>query len=125
MMMSLFLRRATFLLVVLGVAAPAYADWINLTGAETSPNIAEIYVLDDHVKLVLEVYIGDLDKFEDLVPDEWLKDVAAERPGAEARIKRFAEQAFSSLLKAAKNYPHNCSWWNPGCARIASRRLPV
>lgn len=27
------------------------ADWINLTGAETAPNIAEIYVLDDHVKL--------------------------------------------------------------------------
>jgi hypothetical protein len=30
---------------------PVYADWINLTGAETAPNIAEIYVFDDQVKL--------------------------------------------------------------------------
>ncbi|MGB5536674.1 MAG: hypothetical protein WBN08_12325, partial [Thiogranum sp.] len=67
-----YFRRVIFFLVVFGIAAPASADWINLTGAETSPNIAEIYVLDDHVKLVLEVYIGDLDRFEDLVPDEWL-----------------------------------------------------
>ena len=33
----------------------AKADWLNLTGAETAPNIAEIYVQDDGVKLVLEV----------------------------------------------------------------------
>jgi hypothetical protein len=55
---------------------PAHADWINLTGAETAPNIAEIYVLDDRVRVKLEVYIGDLDKFDDLVPDEWLRDAA-------------------------------------------------
>ena len=36
------------------------ADWINLTGAETAQNIAEIYVMDDHVKIQLEVYVGDL-----------------------------------------------------------------
>ncbi len=53
----------------------AKADWINLTGAETAPNIAEIYILDDHVKLVLEAYIGDLKTFEELIPDEWLKDL--------------------------------------------------
>jgi len=28
------------------------ADWINLIGAEISPNIAEIYVEDDRVRLV-------------------------------------------------------------------------
>ncbi len=27
----------------------AKADWLNLTGAETAPNIAEIYVQDDRV----------------------------------------------------------------------------
>lgn len=36
------------------------ADWINLTGAKTTPNIAEIYAQDDHVPVNLEVYIGDL-----------------------------------------------------------------
>jgi len=45
------------------------ADWINLTGSETAPNIAEIYVLDDYVRVQLEVYVGDLEKFEELLPD--------------------------------------------------------
>jgi hypothetical protein len=66
-----------FLLLIAALAVPAArADWINLTGAETAPNIAEIYVLDDRVRVKLEVYIGDLDKFDDLVPDEWLRDAA-------------------------------------------------
>jgi hypothetical protein len=62
MIYSNILRTFT-LLVVLAMAAPATADWINLTGSETAPNIAEIYVMDDHVKLVLEVYVGDLAVF--------------------------------------------------------------
>ena len=54
-----------FVLVALILTAPvSRADWINLTGAGTAPNIAEIYVLDDHVRVKLEVYIGDLEKFE-------------------------------------------------------------
>ncbi len=68
--------RALFIFIsVLLVAPSTNADWINLTGSETAPNIAEIYVLDDHVKLVLEAYIGDLKTFEELIPDEWLKDL--------------------------------------------------
>ena len=72
------------------------ADWINLTGAETAPNIAEIYVLEDRVKLVLEVYVGDLELFEALVPDDWMIDKAsaAERPSQEARLREFAQQTF-------------------------------
>jgi hypothetical protein len=74
---------------------PVRADWINLTGAETSQNIAEIYVLDDHVKLVLEVYIGDLDTFEPLIPDGLLKDEArAGRPGLNKRMQSFAQDVF-------------------------------
>ena len=43
-------------LLMFSALAPwsAIADWINMTGAETAPNIAEIYVLDDRVRLVLE-----------------------------------------------------------------------
>ena len=104
-MINLFLRRVIFLLVVLAMAPAANADWINLTGAETSPNIAEIYVLDDHVKLVLEVYIGDLGKFEDLVPGDWLKDPAVGRPGVEARMQRFAEQGFQFLTESGEQLP--------------------
>jgi len=69
----------------------AHADWINLTGAETAPNIAEIYVLDDRVHVKLEVYIGNLDKFDDLVPNDWLRDSSG-RPGLEERLERFSRE---------------------------------
>jgi hypothetical protein len=51
----------------------AQADWINLTGAETTPDIAEITVFDDRVEVALEVYVGDLKTFEELIPDDWVK----------------------------------------------------
>ena len=75
------------------------ADFINLTGAETSPNIAEIYVLDDRVKLVLEVYVGDLETFEELIPDDWSKDGGGERPPLEERMRHFAEHTFQVVMK--------------------------
>jgi len=79
------------LAVVMLVATPLRADWINLTGSETAPNIAEIYVLDDRVRVKLEVYIGDLDKFDDLVPDDWLRD-ASGRASQEERLERFSRE---------------------------------
>ena len=62
-----------------------------MTGAETAPNIAEIYVLDDHVKVKLEVYVGDLKQFEELLPDTLLQD-AGDRPPLEQRMKIFAAE---------------------------------
>ena len=81
-----------FLLLTAALAAPAvHADWINLTGSETAPNIAEIYVLDDRVHVKLEIYIGDLEKFADLVPDDWLRD-ASGRERLEERLERFSRE---------------------------------
>jgi hypothetical protein len=80
-----------FLIGLLILWAPFLrADWMNLTGAETAKNIVEIYVLDDHVKVKLEVYLGDLDKFEELIPDEWFKDSTGKRPSLEQRMQAFA-----------------------------------
>ncbi len=76
------------------VAGESCADWINLTGAETAPNIAEIYVLDDRVKLVLEVYVGDLERFSDLVPDDWARDGGEARPNLARRLEHFSEEVF-------------------------------
>jgi len=73
-------------------AAPARADWINLTGAETAPNIAEITVFDDRVEVALEVYVGDLKTFEALIPDDWVKELKVERPPLADRLKGFSEQ---------------------------------
>ncbi|WP_455211100.1 hypothetical protein [Kaarinaea lacus] len=78
------------------------ADWINLTGAETAPNIAEVYILDDHVKLVLEVYVKDLKAFEELIPDAWLSNFAVKRPPIEQRMKTFAEERFQVVTDTGK-----------------------
>lgn len=88
---------AIALLLVSSFINNASADWINLTGAETAPNIAEIYILDDRVKLVLEVYIGDLEVFSDLIPDDWNKDDATPHPALEQRLKHFSEQGIQFI----------------------------
>lgn len=78
--------------VALSAASPARADWINLTGAETAPNIAEITVFDDRIEVALEVYVDDLKVFEDLIPEDWLKDLKVDRPPLADRLKRFSER---------------------------------
>jgi hypothetical protein len=75
----------------------ARADWMNLTGAETAPNIAEITVLDDRVRVALEVYVGDLATFEALLPDEWLKKDVAARPSLPERLRRFSAETFQII----------------------------
>lgn len=47
------------------------ADWINLTGAENAPNIAEIYIGDDSIRVVLEIYAGDVAAFEPLTKESF------------------------------------------------------
>jgi hypothetical protein len=84
----------TFLLVAL---SPACADWINLTGAETAPNIAEIRVLEDRVNVRFEVYIGNLEPFADLIPDELMKNAGEGRPTEGERLEHFAKEVLSIL----------------------------
>jgi len=91
-MRGISLIRLGIFLVGLLAAAAARADWINLTGAETAPNIAEITVFDDRVEVALEVYVGDLKTFEALIPDDWVKDLKVERPPLSERLARFSEQ---------------------------------
>ena len=93
------------LCVSLLAAATVRADWMNLTGAETAPNIAEIHVLDDHVKVNLEVYIGDLEKFEELVPDDWMNDSVDKRPSLEQRMQAFAMKRFQFVTDDGSRLP--------------------
>ena len=76
-------------------AIPAQADWINLSGAEVAPNIAEIYVEDQGVRVVLEVYVGDLDIFADLVPAAWFDQKKADVGPDSERLERFAVEGLT------------------------------
>jgi len=75
----------------------ATADWINLTGAQSAPTIAEIYVEDDQVRLVFEIYVHDMDKFIDLLPDEWIRQAGVEPPPLEERIKGFSRETLQII----------------------------
>ena len=61
---------------------PANADWINLSGAQNAPNIAEIYINDDHVKVELEIFVNDLVTFDRLIPDEFFAGTRIKRATA-------------------------------------------
>ena len=67
-------------LSILILCIPANSDWMNLTGSESAPTIAEIYILEDHIKVVLEVYIGDLMVFQNLLSDDILQDILPDQP---------------------------------------------
>jgi len=95
-------RKLILLLSLLLFVVQVRADWINLTGAETAPNIAEVYILDDHVKLVLEVYVKDLKAFEELIPDDWLSNFSVKRPPVEQRMKTFAAERFQIVNDKGK-----------------------
>ena len=85
---------ALLLFLAMTISTAVRADWMNLTGAETAPNIAEITVLDDRVRVSLEIYVGNIDTFEALLPDDWLKTGAADRPPLAERLKRFSADTF-------------------------------
>ncbi|CAB1062632.1 hypothetical protein D1BOALGB6SA_7412 [Olavius sp. associated proteobacterium Delta 1] len=62
------------------VSPPAYADWINLSGAENAANIAEIYINDDHVRIELEIFVNDMVVFDRLMPDDFFQGTGIKRP---------------------------------------------
>jgi hypothetical protein len=69
-----------FLIFILLISIPAKADWVNFSGAENALNIAEININDDHVKLILEIYVRNLEVFEALVPDDLFSKPILGRP---------------------------------------------
>jgi hypothetical protein len=97
-----FLFLSTLLLFV---SSPAQADWVNFSGAENAPNIAEIYIEDDHVKVILEVYIGDLEVFEELIPEDMFQEPIPGRPSAKERLRIFSEKTFQFKTDDGKNLP--------------------
>ena len=74
------------------VPTAANADWINLSGAENAPNIAEIHIQDDHVKIELEIFVDDMLTFDRLIPDTFFKGSDIKRPPLADRMRRFSSE---------------------------------
>jgi hypothetical protein len=80
----------------------SYADWINLSGAENARNIAEISISDNHVRIQLEVYVGDLELFEPLIPEELLAQKDTARPRLSVREQIFADKVLQVVADGKK-----------------------
>ncbi|MEK6194107.1 MAG: hypothetical protein N2F24_07765, partial [Deltaproteobacteria bacterium] len=96
--------KKTFLFIIaffifLGCIVPtsANADWINLSGAENAPNIAEIHIHDDHVKIELEIFVDDMVTFDRLIPDAFFKGTAIKRPLPADRMRQFSNEDLQIL----------------------------
>jgi len=80
----------------------AFADWVNLSGAENAPNIAEIHVGDDHVRLELEVFVQDLRTFEDLIPEAFFENIKVKRPPPADRLRHFSAHGFQIMSEGGR-----------------------
>ncbi len=84
-----------FFMFLLTAVSRADADWINLSGAETAPNIAEVRIFDDRVNIRLEIFVRELETFVDIIPDDMLSRQISGRPAEAERLKRFSETVLS------------------------------
>jgi hypothetical protein len=80
----------------------ALADLTPLNGAAVAPNIAEINVREDGVYLSLEIYIGDLATFREILPDDFLNYDTTARPPMIERLRSFSDQKFQVLADGNK-----------------------
>ncbi len=72
--MIILLKKSSLALLIFSlsiVSSPSFADWINLTGAENSRNIAEIYIEEDQVRVNLEIFVEDLPIVKELIPSDF------------------------------------------------------
>ena len=94
-----YLNKIPLLLIAftLMTTPSAEADWINLSGAQNAPNIAEVYINDDHVRIKLEIFVNDLVKFDRLIPDEFFAGTKIKRAPLEERMQQFSNQDLQVL----------------------------
>jgi len=85
------------------LCTPAKADWINLSGAESAPNIAEIYINQDHVRIELEIFVNDMVTFERLIPDDFFKGTNIKRPALAERMRLFSKEDFQIVDDKGRN----------------------
>lgn len=87
------------------ISISAHADWINMSGAENAPNIAEIYIADDNIRLELEIFVNDIGTFVDLLPDSFFEDKKDEIPPLADRLKIFATDTFQFVTETGEKLP--------------------
>ena len=118
--------RIFFLLFILFAIFPpaSRADWVNLSGAENAPNIAEITVEKDHVRIQLEVFVEDLMIFEELIPEGFFSKPLPGRPESCSASENISPKLFfRSSPTRARNCRSPSIWWSRVC--VSSGHPPL
>jgi hypothetical protein len=94
---NLQMRLFSLLLAVALAVSPhaLFADIVPINGAAVAPNIAEIRVSDDGIRINLEIFVRDISVFDTLVPDSWYKDDTSTLPPLAGRLVEFAQSGLS------------------------------
>ncbi len=90
------------ILFLLLACTAANADWISFSGAENAPNIAEIYIHEDHVKIELEIFVNDMVAFDRLIPDTFFEGTDIKRPSLADRMRQFSNKDFQIIDEQGK-----------------------
>lgn len=107
---NLTLRNLIFRFLGLSVftllgAQSALADLMPLNGAAVAPNIAEVTVHEDGVVVKLEVYVGDLEVFRELLPNEFLRSDTSRRLSLDERLEIFSREGLQVIADGTRLTP--------------------
>lgn len=93
---------ALLLLLIFLAPLPAHGDWINLTGAETASTIAEIFIEDREIKLILEIGKRDEKAFRNLLPEDIYADPETKGIPLAQRRKKFFQDDLKFIFNKGR-----------------------
>jgi len=103
---------------------PANADWINLSGAQNAPNIAEIHINNDHVKVELEIFVQDLVTFDRLIPDEFFAGTQIKRAPLKERMQQFSNEDLQVIADNGQKLQASLKLIEPRFRKERSSSIP-
>ena len=74
------------------IATLVKADVLPINAAAFAPNVMELEIGKTSIDLRMEVFVGDLAVFEELVPSSWIKSKSEERATLRKRLDNFARE---------------------------------
>jgi hypothetical protein len=91
---KIFRLSCLFLLVCLVTPSRLGSDAIVITKAMTASTIAQLFVEQDSVRVVLEIGVQDLEGFRDLLPDALYQRLGHDPEPLKTRLSRFFREDF-------------------------------
>ena len=121
-----YLKKIPLLLITFTLMAmsSAEADWINLSGAQNAPNIAEIHINDEHVKAELEIFVKDLVTFERLIPDDFFERSDIKRASLDERMRQFSNEDLQVITDTGQKLQATLKLIEPRFRRERPTQVP-